>query len=533
LVWLSPLVSLQLPKKTEAAETGLGNDIVMITILQLNDVYEIDGVNKGTEGGLARVATLRKQLLAKNPNTYTMIAGDFISPSAMATAAVTNTSINKWAFSTQFVTGVKNDTTLGGLQVVDVLNYVGVDFATLGNHEFDNKERVLRRRLEDANFKVINCNAFNTTALIDQGKDNLDTTSSRPFNKVVPSHTFTVPGTTVTVGIVGVVLDPAKAMVRVLNSTATVAAVKAQVTAMKASGVNIVIGLTHQLLADDFNLAAVVPDIDMIVGGHEHENYYAFRGVDETPVYRADANARTVYVYDLFYNTASKTLSIQSRLQHINSAFASDPVVQARVDYWTTAAFAGFAAAGFNATQEVAKLTIPYDCLESSVRTQPMPIGSFVADSILYWQASKDAGAQLSFFNAGALRLDDYLQPGPVSQYDVLRLQPFLDLIQVWNLTSAALYSILDAGYSPTANGQFIQVSSGVTRNPYKINGVLLDSTSTNTTWTVASIDFVFNAGIGAGTGSGTNVKDNKINLGAPYNTSLGDMRAATIAWFA
>ncbi len=42
---------------------------VALTILQLNDIYELTPVSGGKEGGLARVATLRKELLAENPNT--------------------------------------------------------------------------------------------------------------------------------------------------------------------------------------------------------------------------------------------------------------------------------------------------------------------------------------------------------------------------------------------------------------------------------------------------------------------------------
>ena len=47
-----------------------------VTILHFNDVYEITPVEGGRSGGLARVATLRRRLLAENPNTFTLLAGD-------------------------------------------------------------------------------------------------------------------------------------------------------------------------------------------------------------------------------------------------------------------------------------------------------------------------------------------------------------------------------------------------------------------------------------------------------------------------
>ena len=54
---------------------------IEIRLVQVNDVYEIAPLNNGTEGGLARIATLKKHQLAENPNTLLLMAGDFLSPS--------------------------------------------------------------------------------------------------------------------------------------------------------------------------------------------------------------------------------------------------------------------------------------------------------------------------------------------------------------------------------------------------------------------------------------------------------------------
>ena len=54
---------------------------VHITILHVNDLYEITSVGGGKRGGFARVTTLRKQLQAKNPNTFVFFCGDLYSPS--------------------------------------------------------------------------------------------------------------------------------------------------------------------------------------------------------------------------------------------------------------------------------------------------------------------------------------------------------------------------------------------------------------------------------------------------------------------
>src|SRR5262245_27221736 len=101
------------------------------TILHFNDVYEITPIEGGHAGGLARVARFRAELKAKDPTLLTTLGGDYVSPSALGTARVNNES-------------------LSGRQMVAVLNVVGVDWATFGNHEFDISEGALRARLAES-----------------------------------------------------------------------------------------------------------------------------------------------------------------------------------------------------------------------------------------------------------------------------------------------------------------------------------------------------------------------------------------------
>ena len=53
-----------------------------ITLLQVNDVYEITPVSG--KGGLAELSTLLKVERTLNPDTVTLVAGDFLSPSIMS-----------------------------------------------------------------------------------------------------------------------------------------------------------------------------------------------------------------------------------------------------------------------------------------------------------------------------------------------------------------------------------------------------------------------------------------------------------------
>lgn len=98
-----------------------------ITIIQLNDVYQIAPVDRGKRGGLARVGTLQKKIRAAAPNTLFLLSGDFISPSVASRL-------------------------FKGKQMVAALNAAGLDIATLGNHEFDFGPDVLRERMKESRF---------------------------------------------------------------------------------------------------------------------------------------------------------------------------------------------------------------------------------------------------------------------------------------------------------------------------------------------------------------------------------------------
>ncbi len=62
--------------------------------VQVNDVYEIAPVAGGKEGGMARVATIKKKYKQSNPNTFLVMAGDFLSPSVYNSL---NTRANEYA----------------------------------------------------------------------------------------------------------------------------------------------------------------------------------------------------------------------------------------------------------------------------------------------------------------------------------------------------------------------------------------------------------------------------------------------------
>ena len=123
--------------------TSTDDHKIHVTILHFSDIYEITAVSGGKEGGIARVAILRNQLLTRNPNpnTITTLGGDLLSPSTIGTAQYEGDR-------------------LAGRQMVDVLNHFALDYATFGNHEFDIKENQFNQRIKEAKFTWVSSNVF-------------------------------------------------------------------------------------------------------------------------------------------------------------------------------------------------------------------------------------------------------------------------------------------------------------------------------------------------------------------------------------
>ncbi|MEJ2743486.1 MAG: bifunctional metallophosphatase/5'-nucleotidase, partial [Gammaproteobacteria bacterium] len=411
--------------------------VVNITLVQANDVYEMNPVNGGQYGGLARLQTLIKRLNTENPNTYTLLAGDLLSPSAIGTAKV-------------------NGERLNGKQMVATFNAMEWDFMTFGNHEFDNGREALVDSLKQAKFKIFSSNV-------------LDATTGLPFKNTSETVVFEVEG--IKIGMVGVTLPSlAKDFITINDPMST--AQKAATQLKEKENVDVLIMLTHQDLEKDVQFAEQIPEIDLILGGHEHENAYLRRGPHFTPIAKADANARSVYIHNLAYDTRTKSLTINSHLQIIDSRFHEDPAIKKVVDAWVNKAFEAFREDGFEPEQLVAVTDVPLDGLEASVRGGDTHLTSLVAKSAL----SAYPGSDVSLFNAGSIRIDDILPAGNVTQYDVIRILPFGGDYSQVSMPGDILEKALDAGEQNRGKGGFLHHANvNKSRAKWTVKGIPLD----------------------------------------------------------
>ncbi|HFC01414.1 MAG TPA: bifunctional metallophosphatase/5'-nucleotidase, partial [Phaeodactylibacter sp.] len=175
--------------------TSTDDGKIEIVFLQVNDVYEIAPLPGDNRGGMARIATLKKQLLNQNKNTYTIMAGDFLSPSVIGTLHD------------------EKGQSIKGAHMVDVMNTTGIDLVTFGNHEFDLKEKDLQKRLDESEFGWVSSNVLQ----VHEGKVNAffkNKNEKRKAKEYIPEiviKTFTDgDGTTITVGFFGVTIDAKK-----------------------------------------------------------------------------------------------------------------------------------------------------------------------------------------------------------------------------------------------------------------------------------------------------------------------------------
>jgi 5'-nucleotidase / UDP-sugar diphosphatase len=474
LLTLVLLVSATPLRAQEILGKQKDKDRVEIVFLHLNDIYEITPLRHGTLAGLSRVATLHKELIEKYSHVFTLHAGDFLSPSAVGNAKI-------------------DGKRLAGQQMVAVLKTVGIDFIILGNHEFDLDKQEFEERLTELRaLKLIpELKDFpdqETVKLFDNRRlalfsTNVTNANGNSFSEVPRDRLIEIKENGVVrlkVGLLGLTMDT---KTKYAKFQKPVEAARYQLKRWQKEKINpdLKIALTHQSLEEDEELARHVPEIDLILGGHEHENTHRRvlpkKGENfiVPSIYRADANAVTVYVHVLTYNTKESRLErITSKLRHITDAIPEDPVVAAVVKQWTHLARSALRAEGYDPEENLCILTEAYDGRELSVRNKETNLTRLIGDAMLRALPAADPAKQIAVYNSGSIRIDDILYPGQVTMYDVLRILPFPNgRIMAVNFLGKVLQGLLDKKGTNPGTGAFLQMRN-VTQDKEKgwlING--------------------------------------------------------------
>lgn len=155
--------------------------------MQVNDVYEIAPVSAGKEGGMARVATLKKQYQKTNANQFLVIAGDFLSPSVYNSLQYQGKKIR-------------------GAQMVEAMNASGMDIAVFGNHEFDIAEDELQSRINESAFLWLSSNTLHKVKNETVPFARTAASGNQPFPETYIMRVQDNDGTRVRIGLIGITL---------------------------------------------------------------------------------------------------------------------------------------------------------------------------------------------------------------------------------------------------------------------------------------------------------------------------------------
>ena len=385
-------------------------------ILQLNDVYKIEGLEKGQLGGLARVRTLRKQLEADGSAVLLLHAGDALYPSVAS----------KY---------------LEARPIVDVMNLLDGDaerfdpalIVGFGNHEFDNKEaNLLISRIADSQFQWL---ATNT-------KQCVESRCERGFARTQETLVYEVGGTRI--GLFGVLYPLKKTYA---ESSDVIAAAKYAVSQLRRQRADIIIGITHQNLRDDIQMVRDVEGVDLVIGGHDH--IFLQERVGDTWITKADADAKSVVVYEV--ECALRCTVSDPRRVMLDTTVPKDETVDARVEEWMETLAREL---GGNETLGTAKYLL--EGVEPAIRGRETALGNLLTDI-----AREQMGTDVGLLNGGSIRINDNIPPGPVTEYEMEGIFYYTNRLVAFPLTGRQLLDMLNISVkdADSADGRFLQVS--------------------------------------------------------------------------
>jgi 5'-nucleotidase len=380
-----------------------------LTFLQFNDHYILEPVD-ARRGGLARVATLVSRVRAESPHTLLALAGDTISPSVAS------------AF-------------LQGEQMIGAWNLLGLDVATFGNHEFDFGPAVMATRMRESRFAWLSANVF-------------ERATGRPFGGALADHL--IERGRVTVGLFGLTM-PETAETSApgpgIEFRQPLAAAREAVGRLRARGRPVLVAVTHQSMEADEAVARALPELALVIGGHEHEPLE--RVVGGTLITKAGSDGVFVVRIDLQATPDGRVLARHHRFVPVTAELPEDPAMAALV-----ARYAERLSAALDVP--VGETRVPLDARQSAVRTVETNLGNLVADIV-----RENLHAEVGLMNGGGIRANRIVPAGRITRRDVNALFPFLNVMVKLEVTGTTLLSALEHAVRayPQENGGFLQVS--------------------------------------------------------------------------
>ena len=392
------------------------NPVRTITIVHSNDTHsQIEPYTKDGKsyGGIVERAAIIEMLREEDPSLLYFDAGDIVQGSPYF-------NIYK-----------------GELEA-SAMNRIGVDAATLGNHEFDNGMADLAQMLETGKYPIVLCNY-----------DCADTPIA-PYIK----RKMTIERNGIKIGLTGVSCDP-EGLIFSRNwagITYTDPSEEANKVAaeLKAEGCDLVVLLSHVGYENQDSIGARKialnsKDIDIIIGGHSHTNI-------EEGVILNNLEGKPVYITQ----TAGKSYPmgrVQIEMQRTSFLSNKYEIKIVKIDKlhpenYDVSAY----------SQDMAEFIKPYqDNIQekmgavighSSVtmqRKRPQSLlGNFTADALrIMGEKYTDEKMDVGIMNVGGLRAD--LDKGDITIGSFFRIYPFENTFLILKLKGEYLEQVIKA----------------------------------------------------------------------------------------
>lgn len=383
-----------------------------MTIMHTNDVHAYHDADGDGNGGAAREAAVVYQIRDEVDNTLLLDGGDRF-------------------------TGTLFHMQWQGQDSAQIMNMIGYDAMTLGNHEFDNGDEVLAAFIDELTFPVVTANVDFSASPILAGK-------------VSPYVVLEVGDEQI--GIVGLVVPETE----ILSSPGPelvfehdlVAVTQAMVDELTEQGVNKIILLTHIGYNADLMVAEGVSGVDVVVGGHTNtflSNTYA-GAVGEYPTVLESASGDPVLVVQA--STATQylgRLDVEFDADGVLSDWEGDAILLSRYitpDPEVSDLVAGLAepiAELQNTVVAEAGVFLTGD--RTYCRVEECNLGNLIADAF-----RAETGAQIAFMNGGGIR--DDIDEGPITVGEILTVHPFSNLIATFDLTGEDVIATLEHAVS-------------------------------------------------------------------------------------
>lgn len=495
--------------RTARADTGRRAHVLHINDMhsRIDHVAPSDGTCGGRAleeqrclGGAARLATAirsrRAELAAQGVPVLTLDAGDQSQ-------------------------GTLFYTTYGGKAEVEMMNMIGFDAMTLGNHEFNRGPDSLAEMLATASFPIVS--------------GNVRVAGGHPLAGLIRDHLVVEAGG-LRIGILGVTTPDTVFLSspgELVSFEDPAEHLTAAIARLKGEGVHNILVLSHLGFVQDQALAAAVDGISLIVGGHSHtllsntvEGAPSYATMVASPSGRAvpivQAYAFSRYLGDLSVEFAEDGAVVAAEGDTIEltmAAFEPAADVAARIEELRGPI------ATLTATP-VTEIAAPIDGSRENCRARECEMGNTVAEAMLARVAG--LGATIALANGGGLRAS--LEAGTVTLGDVLTVLPFQNKLFTMDLPGSTIVAALEHGVNAVEEGagRFPQVAGlrfrldlSVAPNAGRVSEVMVRGADgewvpidPDAIYTIVTNDFLAGGGDGyAMLREGTNRYDTAIDL--------------------